>query len=922
MIYTDAQVEAITAINKNLQIIACAGSGKTQVIAERTVAILTQGSVKPQNIVAFTFTEKAAAELKARITRIAREKLSEVDGMAEMYVGTIHGFCLDFLQTYLYRFLKYGVLSDIQTRLLISRNSRKSGLTTTEVIKGPSEGQTLNRNSSDVKLYLEVLNVIREDRIDLEALPDNLRDAYESYIALLDQHRYLDFSRIQLEAVRALCDGRGLNHLHAQEQLASRIKYVIVDEYQDVNPLQETLISRLHELGANICVVGDDDQTIYQWRGSEVYNIIGFENRYPDVNPVKMGENFRSSRGVVNTARDIAKYNTARLSKPIVAAGHQEFGRGDLLGLTFDDPESEADWIAEKIGSMRGVPFQDAPSSEERGLAWSDFAILLRSVRNDAGPIVDALQEADIPLIIKGFSNLFDAEEIRACVALFDFIVEDIDTDAVTRLWRNARVGVTDDDLNAGLVVLEQAKNWGSGERWAAYNIQRVYLDFLEAVNLREERVPSTPSGDERGEIVYANLGKFSQVISDFEQIHFQSAPEHKYETFAWWLHNEAPEYYEEGTDAEGMAQPNAVQIMTVHQAKGMEWPVVFVPALRKNRFPARRQGGRNKWHVLPRQLVENADRYDGSIEDERRLFYVALTRSEKYLFVTFSPVPDHSWYKKPSPFFKEFTSSSYVLTRDPNRLPGERIEPLPRRDIPPVVLSFSELKYFYQCPYQFKLRFLYGFNPPLHEALGYGKSIHDALAEMHKRAQSGDIMSLDETEELVDRHLHTPFAYPDLEKELRSSAIDAIDRYIVRHGEALEQVRHTEKQIEIQIEPHITVLGRVDLIKRLDTGEVSIVDFKSSDRAQAEEVTTEQLHSYALGYKALTGESADLLEVLNLDEEGRNVRQVVDPKLLSETSQRIRRAGSTIRENTFERHNEWCHVCDECDLAGICRTN
>ncbi len=801
--YTAAQKDAIGEIDRNLQIIACAGSGKTQVISARVVEILRRGKGKgigPENIVAFTFTDKAAAELKDRISRLVEEAFGEVPGMAEMYVGTIHGYCLQLLQTHLFEYLKYSVLTDIQTRLLAARNSVKSGLSGVEIIAGPSAGQKLKRGPQDVKVFLDALNVVREDNVNFKALPDGLRLALDAYDQLLDQHRYLDYSRIMVEALAALHDQVDPDRLRLQETLRSRVKYLIVDEYQDVNPLQEGLIWRLHELGANICVVGDDDQTIYQWRGSEIRNILEFAKRYPGVRNVTIDENFRSSPGVVDTARLIAQINTKRLPKAMVAGGHQQFQRGDLLAPSFGTPEEEAKWIADQILALRGLPFVDEPGSSPRGLSWADCAVLFRSVRRNGDPITAAFKTAGIPYVIGGLSNLFDAAEVQASAALFRYITGDLAAEQLKAAWKGADVGLSDRDLDTGVAGLDRAKTWKPGERWGAYNIQRAFLDFLEAVGLREDRVPPTSVGAPRAEIVYFNLGKFSQVISDFEQIYFQSNPQEKYTSFVWWLQNQAPDYYEEGVEDVGFAQPDAVQVMTVHQAKGMEWPVVFVPALQKNRFPSSAGGkGRSKWHILPKTAVPDAARYDGSVEDERRLFYVALTRSKKFLYCTFAPTPGNKLYSQPSQFLGEFVRSFQVLTRATAVPSVNKLHPRPRRETPNVVLSFSELKYFFECPYQFKLRFVYGFNPPLHEALGFGKSIHDALAEVHKKAMAGEVLEEDAAERLVDDHLHAPFAYAALKEQLREAAVAAVRRYLHEHGPTLHQTLHSEQQVEIQ---------------------------------------------------------------------------------------------------------------------------
>jgi DNA helicase-2/ATP-dependent DNA helicase PcrA len=198
---------------------------------------------------------------------------------------------------------------------------------------------------------------------------------------------------------------------------------------------------------------------------------------------------------------------------------------------------------------------------------------------------------------------------------------------------------------------------------------------------------------------------------------------------------------------------------------------------------------------------------------------------------------------------------------------------------------------------------------------------LHDALAEVHKRALEGYIMRPEDAEALINQHMHTPYAAQGLAGQLRTAGTKAIKRYLEENGATLEQTQHSEQQVEIQVIPGITVNGRIDLIKRLDTQEVSIVDFKSSERAQAEDVTRLQLHTYAMGYRQLRGEDADLVEIHNLDENGKNVRELVDEAMLIATQSAIREAGDALRERNLPRLANWCDSCSECDLVGICRT-
>jgi DNA helicase-2/ATP-dependent DNA helicase PcrA len=246
-------------------------------------------------------------------------------------------------------------------------------------------------------------------------------------------------------------------------------------------------------------------------------------------------------------------------------------------------------------------------------------------------------------------TNLFNTAEAEAARQFFYFMASrpGIDEAAVERVWQEARLGVDAADLRSAIektATVRTSLKDNDEQRFRLYSIQRLFLTFLENAGIREERV-----ADGRGEVVFYNLGKFSQLISDFETIHYHSKPAEKYRSFADFLEYRAETYYPEGWQDNQYANPDAVRIMTVHQAKGMQWPVVFIPALLKNRFPGKKAGGRNVWHLLPRAGVMGQARYEGSIEDERRLFYVAMTRSQKFLHLTWAPVTGNSFRRSPN---------------------------------------------------------------------------------------------------------------------------------------------------------------------------------------------------------------------------------------------------------------------------------
>ncbi|MDA8408869.1 MAG: ATP-dependent DNA helicase [Treponema sp.] len=910
---TDSQKRAIEHRDGNLQLIACAGSGKTEVVARfvsRLLSPATEPRLGPANIVAFTFTDKAATELKERIITRCNKENGEMVGLAELYSGTIHGFCLDLLKSEIPRFLKFEVLNEVRQTLFADRHSKQSGLT----LSTDLGGKNLKR-FTDTGLYISALSILREAELNDGALRDNsLVAGLASWKKLLSDRAYFDYSAIIEEAVMALRDDEGL-----RKRMAERLRYVIVDEYQDVNPIQECVVRLLHDLGAKVCVVGDDDQTIYQWRGGDVGNILNFEGRYPRTSQIRLEENFRSSRGIVEIARDFIGQNEERLPKAMKSASSQPWESGDIVALAFENPDEEAKHIASSLASLRGIAFSE--DGGERGLAWSDMAILLRSVKNAGEPITRALAEAGIPFVIGGMNNLFSRPEAEAARQLFYFIRERIDEGTLVEAWKAAGLGVSDEGIAkaiAGARLTKFALGEADEKRWVLYSLQRQFLGFIEDLGLREENVP-----EGRGEVVLYNLGKFSQLISDFEAIHFHSKPDEKYEAFCGFLQYNVERAYPEGWQDNHYANPDAVRVMTVHQAKGMQWPVVFIPGLIKNRFPSRKMGGRSVWHLLPREAVVGQARYEGSIEDERRLFYVALTRAQKFLHLSWAPIPGNPQAQKVSEFWENTLASKWVKRRSQDYGSRRRLSPSPRASVANVAMSFSELKYFFECPYQFKLRILYGFNAPIHEALGYGKSLHDCLHEVHSRALRGELPAEADVAGLVDTHLHLPFSYPALRDTLEASARRVVSDYIRDNREDFDKIEFSEKGIEINLGDGVTVKGRIDLVRRLDTGETTIVDLKSNDRAQAENVTETQLHIYALGYRELTGRDADFVEIYDLDGRKRKPRSV-DEDFIADVKTDVRRAAEALRRGRLDRKPgvKRCATCDYQRLCGAGKTS
>ena len=304
---TPAQEAAIAEINSNLQIIACAGSGKTEVIARRIANILeSKENILPESIVAFTFTEKAAENMKVRIAKALGKHQTEIT--EKMYIGTIHGFCYALLKNFAEDFRDFRILDTVKSHHFITRYYKDCGMS----------DLGLELHPRNVILFLQCVDKMIDAFDESELWAENQKAAFEKYRKCLFSHRYIDFSFLIFEALQQIRSKPDV------KKALSNSRYLIVDEYQDVNDLQEKVISEIANAGANICVVGDDDQTIYQFRGSNAENMISFSKRYPHVKQVRLETNFRCSHRIVDIADTVISHNENRLDKKMQAGKRSE----------------------------------------------------------------------------------------------------------------------------------------------------------------------------------------------------------------------------------------------------------------------------------------------------------------------------------------------------------------------------------------------------------------------------------------------------------------------------------------------------------------------------------------------------------------------------------------------------------------------
>jgi ATP-dependent DNA helicase UvrD/PcrA len=368
---------AVRHRGSHVQIIASAGSGKTEVVAQRIATIFEEGTA-PNGVVAFTFTERAANELKARIERRVSARLGAgfLDQLNQFFVGTIHSYCFQLLQRHVPEFEAYDVLDEHRLAAFVTRYSEQIGIKQLDRKLFTALGQ-----------FLSNIDVVENELVDASDLSNPFKKVVKRYYEVLEEHRFLTYGQQIARAVRALDDPSVLKEVHEP------LRHLVVDEYQDINPAQEALIATLARSPVELCVVGDDDQSIYQWRGSDVQNIVKFTKRYPKVARFTIDVNRRSRPAIVRTANRFATTIKGRLPK-LMRENRPRAGTAATCWAAATESE-EASKIATAISSLNS-----------QGYRFKDVAVLVRSA-SCYPRIIEAFTAQGIPVLPGGRVGLF-----------------------------------------------------------------------------------------------------------------------------------------------------------------------------------------------------------------------------------------------------------------------------------------------------------------------------------------------------------------------------------------------------------------------------------------------------------------------------------------------------------------------------------
>ncbi len=907
--FTDAQLRAINSDSYNLKILAGAGAGKTRVVEEIIARLISVG-VSPSEMVVCTFTEKAALELRVRTQKRMKQE-NDGTGVAEIILGTIHGICIRLLQEYTDKYGDFSVLDTMKNIHFINRNftpieaDKIRKLTSTETMK----------RYFDSKRFLSICEILGENQVNWDRVPEKIETAYNNYNRLLVQNHYFDFSTIQAVFLKTL-----RNDEEFRAKIKASIKYLLVDEYQDVNYLQSEIVKEFSSLGVHIIVVGDADQAIYQFRGSDYCYIKDFDNAIGNTELVKLEDNFRSTEGIIQIAESSIVHNTTREDKKMVSRSKWLYENGDIVYKSFDSPDEEATFIADRIEELLSM-----------GMPASEIAVLYRK-KKYMQPLIDELRRRNVPMEVENISNLFNTDEIRAIVNAFKYMSgEGTSRNDVVTSFRRLADYLTEGQIADVLRYIDDSKpeRWKEKHRSSLnqeYLLQEIYQGMLGCLGLIKDS-----KGDTRYEQILFNLGKFSQLINDFEVVYYDYSPAIKLCSFVGFISSTRDEY-PEGYLLDEYRKVQGVQIMTVHKSKGLQFSAVFVPTLCQNIFPSQGKGGLSEWHYLPEEAIINAAalRAKGqrALEDERRVFYVAVTRSRKFLFLTYALHYTEKTTAKRSTFLNEALNASGFIYEYDDRLCDYKSRPKWKPvSTDPVTfkVDFTDLSDFFDCDYSFKLSKIYGFVSPINIRMGYGASIHNMAKEINKYVLENKTATIppEKLQDILDG-FYLPFVgnASMIKEVLFEKAAKCIKKYTVENASKFSEVEYVEKYIEVPLRDDILVSGRIDLIRKKDIGgkwHVIIVDYKTGNKVPTPLEQRLQLEIYALGYKQLTGSNADVMEIVDI--EGNEVissRAVINDNLV-ETQDMIEKACDTIIEGKFNPKTCDEKKCKNCSQKGMC---
>ena len=956
------QKKAVTYGKGPLLIIAGAGTGKTKVITHRIAYLISAKFAQPEEILAVTFTEKAANEMEQRVDQLIPYSYSFVE------ISTFNSFGEKILRNYIHElgyYLDFRLLDDVEQAIFFRENLFRFPLKYYRPLSSPTRHiqelltaiRRLKQEYIKPEEYLRFARMKKKEagnKAEKEQACKHQEIAlvYKKYQKLQQTGGMIDFEDQVVLAVDLLKKRPSI-----LKEFQERYKYILVDEFQDTNFIQFELLKLLSGLHKNITVVGDDDQSIFRFRGASLSNILNFKQMYPEAARVVINKNYRSTQDILDGAYRLIQHNDPErlefrenIDKSLQATIEAK-GKSINL-LQFDTLSHESDKVADII--LEKV---------RDGLNYKDIAILVR--RNaDADQFLRALNIREIPFRFSGSRGLYSRKEVKILISFIKALTDFEDSRSLFYLALSEIYNMPPYDLtvisnyaykkNLHLhMVFKKVYQNKSPVKISDNGIkiaQKLFRDLLYFIKL---------AGDKNaGEVLYAFLQKsgylkslvteknltselkikniriFFDKIKNFSDL----AEDDSIYTFAGHL-DVLQQVGDNPATAEAEFEEDAVNVLTVHKAKGLEFSVVFMVSLISDRYPGK---GRKEKIPVPDDILRGRlyvpavttgmGQDKNHIQEERRLFYVGMTRAKKALYLSWAQDYGLKRLKKVSPFVLE----ALDLTVVPNQtIHSSALEELKRyspriaqsetpakvREEGVLSLSFLQVDDYLTCPLKYKYRHIVRVPVLPHHNLVFGRVMHDTVHQYLKDKIAGkEIMVEVLLADYNRRWVNEGFLSREHEEMKRKSGEKALRRYFLDEESAGILPHLLEKPFKWR-EENIRFSGRWDRVDLLKEGAV-IIDYKATkvkDQVEADKRARSSLQLDIYAFSFLKTQESALFETrLYFLESGITGHARKGEKELKRAWVKIKEAESGIRKQEYPPSPNW-HNCNYCEFKSIC---
>ena len=945
------QLEAILATDGPVLIIAGPGSGKTFTLVERIVHLITDKCVAPESLLVVTFTDKAARELTTRISNRLAE-LGIQFNLNEMYLGTFHSVCLRLLEDYreFTRLKRSFTLFDQFDQQYFLYQHIKDFRERPDVQLVMGDDQTGRWAQSEN--LLKWLNKVSEEALDsatLAAAPEAeiraLANCFSKYQELLHEHNSLDFSGIQYEALRLL-----EKHPEVLAQLRGKLTHLMVDEYQDTNTIQERILLLLMGERRNLCVVGDDDQGLYRFRGATIRNILEFPSLFDDgqCKQVKLTVNYRSHPDIIRFYNEWMKEQiwddgtrVFRFTKQIVPREDDFPTLPTAVRLAArDDNGDTTNWHTEVLAFLNGL--KDSGQLAD----WNQVAFLFRSVKNDkVVALARFLESQGVPVFSPRSNMFFEREEIRLMIGALIFLFPQFPK---VRAWaEGVTLPIWDyydhqcfkpfiDELRKpeNKALLDWARPLAKRHAVLTQNTDYAFsglfyqlLQFpLFSGFLTEEAVQGVDKGR-----AARNLGTFSKLLTKFEYLHFVSVLNPEFlEKNLRDLFNQFLRFLSDGgigeyEDEAEYAPKGCVSFLTIHQSKGLEFPVVVcgsLEAVPRKQYSALdvllEDGGYlSKDRFEPLDHIKNFDFW--------RLFYTAFSRAQNLLVL--AAQEKHGRGKSPSKYFERlFYEQPSWRDIDLSALTLEAVKQI---NLKREYSFTSHITVFENCAEQYRFFKELEFAAIRESPMLFGTLVHQTIEDIHKtvlRGQEGTI-----TQDAIKGWFSANYAMLSKKERVylapssQQAAMLHVLRYFERENGNWDRIKEAEVEISL-IKDQYILKGSVDLI-RGEHDTVEIIDFKSEKKPDMEKDRSRiqqyqhQLEVYAHLVEERTGQKVSRMHLYYTGEDGGNpyVSFTKDDRAIGKTIAQFDDIVARIERQDYQIAARPAKLCQNCDMRAYC---